>query len=119
MKKASLIIGIIFVMLMVSCSTNKNKGTFSLINQADEPIVRALVTVCGQSIELRDIQPGASASGSYNVKSDSHYIVEIAFRSGKKLRNEIGYITNGMDFQHEITVTGSSVKVADSSLREG
>jgi hypothetical protein len=85
-----------------------------LINKADEPIVRATVAICGQTIELKDIQPGESVSGSYDVTSDSHYTIEIEFQSGKHLRKETGYVTSGMDFQHEITVTGSDIDVTDS-----
>lgn len=115
MKHSAYCIGaIIAALLVTSCTTGK--GNFSLINKAKEPIARALVTICGQTIELRNIDPSNSAAGSYHVKSDSHYTIEVEFQSGKKLRKETGYVTNGMDFQHEISVTGSDIEITDSKV---
>lgn len=115
MRHSVLGIGVIFVALLVSSCTT-GKGNFSLVNKAKEPIARASVVICGQSIELKDIQPGKSASGSYDVKSDSHYAIKVEFQSGKKLQKEAGYVTNGMDFQHEITVSDSDIEITDSKV---
>ncbi len=115
MRRFALSIGAVIVTLFViSCTTNK--GDFTLVNRADEPIARASVTICGQKIELVNIQPGESASGSYDVKSDSHYTITLEFQSGKIMREEVGYVTNGMDFQHEITVTSSTIEITDSNV---
>ena len=62
---ATLIAGI----LLTSCLANQ--GSITLVNKAREPIVRASVMISGQTIELKDIPPNRSASGSYEVKSDS------------------------------------------------
>lgn len=35
-----------------------------LINVAQEPIASALVKICEQTVELRDIDPGSSETGS-------------------------------------------------------
>ena len=115
MRHSRYCIGVIVAGLFAtSCTTGR--GNFSLVNGSKEPIVHAIVTICGQTIELRNIDPGNSVTGSYDVKSDSHYTIEVEFRSGKKLRKETGYVTNGMDFQHEISVTGSDIEVTDSKL---
>lgn len=112
MRYPALIIGtIIAVLLVVSCTANK--GNFSLVNKTKEPITRASVLICGQKIELKDIRPSGRASGSYEVKSDSHYTVEVEFLSGKKIRKETGYVTNGMDFRHEITVTDLDIEITE------
>ena len=103
------------VLVMASCVANK--GSFLLINKAKEPIARALVTVCGQTIELRDIQPTQSAPGSYEVKLDSHYDVKIEFQSGKKLQKGVGYVTTGFDFQDEITVTDTDIEITDNKAK--
>lgn len=109
------VVATIAVLLLTSCTTNE--GDFSLVNRAKEPITHASVAICGQMIELKDIQPGKSAAGSYEVKSDSHYTIQVEFQSGKKLKKEIGYVTHGMDFQHEITVTDSDIEITDSQAK--
>lgn len=101
--------------LLISCTNHK--GRFLLINQAKEPIARALVTVFGQTIELNDVQPGDSASGYYEVKSDSNYRISIAFTSGKILKKELGYVTNGLDFYHEILVTDANIEISNDSTK--
>ena len=105
----------IVALLLTSCTPNK--GSFSLINNANEPIARASVTICSQTIEFKGIQPNKSAAGSYEVRSDSHYEIRIEFQSGKKLQKETGYVTNGMDFQHEISVTNSDIAITDSKAK--
>ena len=77
-------------------------------------LARASVAICGQTIELRDIQPNTSVAGSYEVKSDSHYTIKVEFQSGKRLQKETGYVTSGMDFQAEIVVTDSDIEITDS-----
>lgn len=100
------------VFLVVSCASET--GTFSISNRAGEPIVRAVVEVCGQAIELDHIPTGSMAAGSYEVRGDSHVVVDVTFRSGRRLRKADGYVTNGMSFHHDIVVTDSSVAVVGS-----
>lgn len=104
----------IAVLFLISCTSNN--GSFWLINKAKEPIARASVAICGQTIQLKDIEPNKSAAGSYTVKSDSHYVIQVEFQSGKKLQKETGYVTNGVDFKHEITVTDSDIEITGSNV---
>ena len=32
------------------------------------------------------------------------------------MREEVGYVTNGMNFQHEITVTSSTIEITGSNV---
>lgn len=102
------------VLFLISCTNSK--GSFSLVNKTDEPIARASVTICGQTIQLRDIQPNSNAVGSYEVKFDSHYTIQVEFQSGKTLQKEMGYVTNGADFQHEIVVADSDIEITDTKV---
>lgn len=112
MKISSLgTIAAVTALLLTSCTANN--GKFALINKTNESISHASVFVCGQAIKFDEIQPNRNVTGSYEIKSDSHYLVRIEFQSGKKLQNEIGYVTNGMDFQHEISVTDTDISIAD------
>ncbi len=103
------------VLVMASCIPHK--GSFLLTNKAKESILRGLVTVCGQTIELKDIQSGGSAPGAYEVTFDSHYDINIEFQSGKKLRKEVGYVTNGLDFHHDIVVTDTDIELMDKKAK--
>lgn len=114
MKVLADVICIVFaVSVITACVTNN--GSFLLINMAKEPIVRTLVTICGQTIELRNIQPQKSALSFYQVKSDSHYNVNIEFQSGRHLQKEGGYVTNGIDFRHKIIVTDTDIEIINTN----
>ena len=116
MRVSVIAISVAFATLvMISCGTNR--GDFRLVNKANELIARVLVTVCGQTIELKDIQPAQSVPGSYTVKSDSHFDIRVEFQSGKKLQKEMGYVTNGMDFHHEFVVTDTDIEIIDSKAK--
>ena len=106
------ICAVLSVLVMASCTPNK--GVFLLFNESKEPISRGIISICGQTIELKDIQPNKSAQGSYEVKFDSHYDIRIKFQSGKELRKELGYVTNGLDFHHKIVVTDTDIKLMDN-----
>lgn len=105
------------LLLIISCETNK--GSFLLINNSNDAISTASVKVCGQSIEFRDIPRLKSVVGSYMVKSDSHFDIVVKFNSGKELHKQIGYVTNGVDFRHEIVVTEKDIKLQLLSPKKG
>lgn len=109
MKKYLISICIAFLIIAITSCTNK--GSFLFVNKTKEPILRCIVYVCGQTIELKDIKPTKSALGTYEVKTDSHYEISIEFQSGKKIRKELGYVTNGFDFYHEIIVTDMGIEL--------
>lgn len=105
---------IILISILFFSSCNKYDGKITLQNKAQESIGTATITICGQTMRMKDILPGKSATGSYEVKSDSSYAVTVEFKSGKKISSEVGYVTNGMDFNDEIAVTDSSINQVHS-----
>lgn len=99
----------LFCILAASCAPYK--GEFLIINEANETIKRAIVSVCGQTIELKGLQPTQKAFGLYDVKSDSHYAVTVEFESGRKLQKDVGYVTSGLDFHDKIVVTDKDILI--------
>lgn len=109
-------VGAVLTMLvMASCETNK--GVFLLTNKATESITRASVIICRQTIDLKDIQPTQSAQGSYKVMADSHFDITVEFQSGKTLHREIGYVTSGFDYKHEMVVTDVNIEIVSRSAK--
>lgn len=106
---------LIAVTTLVSCSADN--GTFSLTNQSTDSIAHAQITICGQTIEFKGLPPSASATGSYKVTSDSHFVVRVEFASGKILAGKGGYVSHGADFRHEIVVTDEDIKVTMISAK--
>lgn len=65
--------------------------------------------MCRQTIEVTDVEPRGSASGSYRVNCEGDYRIEVNFASGRNLETQTGYITGGVDFQDEIIVTDAEI----------
>jgi len=103
---------ILSLSVLVSCFDNK--GNFFLINKTRNTISRGQIIVCKQTIELKDIKPNHSASGSFKVKADSHYNIRIEFDNGKHLETEAGYVTNGLDFHHVFIVTETGIEFMEA-----
>ena len=114
MKIVFILIGSIIVLFSSSCTTNE--GAFELKNKTNELILRASVSICGQTIDFKNIKPGKSGKGSFKVKTDSHYIIWVEFESGKSLEKETGYVTHGMKYSHKITVTSSDIEITDTKF---
>lgn len=87
-----------------------------LLNKASESISRVSISICGQTIRMSEIQFGGTAQGSYEVTSDSHYTISVEFYSGKKIQKDIGYVTRGMNFWHEITITDSDIQITNAKV---
>jgi len=102
------------LLLITSCGANQ--GYFQLVNETKESITQASIHISGQTIYLKNISSGQTVSGTYTIKTDSHYDINILFLSGKKLHKEIGYVTHGFDFRHKIVVTETDIKLIDSKV---
>lgn len=95
-----------WLLLLLAClpGCERHRGKVSIINQSQEAVARVYIAVCHQEIRLGEIAPLARAEAEFRVTGDSHYHVEVGFRSGKQLSADLGYITNGMDYEDEILV---------------
>jgi hypothetical protein len=106
---------LMMALFVVSCA--RGRGSFVLINKADEPIVAGVVEICRQKIELRDIQSGKKVVGFFDVRGEDHFTIDIQFQSGKTIRKETGYVTSGFDEHYEIVVSGGAVEITDAFIR--
>jgi hypothetical protein len=95
----------------------RSKGQVSVVNGALEPISTVSVQICGQVIALQDIGPSGSAAGGYKANCEGHYVVDVQFQSGRKLHSEIGYVTGGFDFSHQIEVSSSAITLKDTQIQ--
>ena len=106
---------IIFLLsITTSCILRDNSGQITLINESGESIKTVRIEVCKQLIEFKTIRQGEKAKGTYKITSDSHYDILVTFASGKKLRKQLGYVTNGFDFQHTLVVKDADIIIIDS-----
>jgi hypothetical protein len=110
-------IALVLWALLGAVACGSTKGTVSLVNRAEEPISRATIDVAGQTLEITNLGPSETATRTFRVTKDSHYTVEVVFRSGKRLKKDDGYVTPGFDFDDRIVVTESTLELQSTHRR--
>jgi hypothetical protein len=106
---AAFSISCLFVVGMSGCIFSSHKGEVLIVNQATETVLKGEIEVCKQRFDFQNIKPKERKQILYDVRSDSHYKIEIQFESGKKLTKELGYVTSGLDFKDMLIVTEDDI----------
>lgn len=110
MRQSSVsIFWIVSAILVTSLACAPNKGTVSVTNKSSEMITRAIVVICGQTLEISNLDPSKTKSMSYRIECEGHYSVNVEFRSGRHLEKNVGYVTSGFDMHHEIVVLDADI----------
>jgi hypothetical protein len=99
---------VLFASLAVA-SCAPAKGSVVLSNATSEPISRAAILVCGQTIERNRLQPHDKMSGSFKVNCEGDYEVSVQFESGRRLRSTVGYVSSGIDIASQIIVQDARI----------
>ena len=120
MNKTSALFAWIVMASMVVYSTitcsSENTGEVILRNSTSQTIAHATIEICNQTIEIDNIKPHKDYRNTFRIRSDSHYKVIVSFPSGKKMRKELGYVTQGFDFSHIITVSDSGISISYTKI---
>jgi len=85
-------------------------GAVTVINDSHEELT-GVVAVCGQTFNVPALMPGDRDKIRYKLVADSSYAVAVKFKSGKELRKDVGYVTNGIEFDDELHVTDKDVEI--------
>lgn len=94
-----------------------HKAMVTLVNRAGKVIKNAKVELCGQTGEANNILSEGSRNLTLKVTRDCAYQVNVTFESGEAIRNQVGYVTNGLDFDDQIIVSESEIKMGESKAR--
>lgn len=102
------------LLFVLACT--EYSGRVILVNKSSDIISQATVSICDQVMKFYDINPNNSKEDGYRVRSDSHYLIEVKFKSGKTIKRETGYVTNGMNVYHKITITDNDLTITDAKI---
>jgi len=93
-------------------------GEIAFVNQAAEPIQRATVKVCDQTLTFTNLAPREVAHATYRVNCEGHQDADVVFQSGRSLHAELGYVTGGIDRTfHELLVTEAEITVGRTEIK--
>jgi hypothetical protein len=117
-KMKILKVGTLAMTLMLSsCLGKSHSGKVTVINKSSDTIANLEIKVPGKSMTFHNITPSAQVSDEYEVKSDGSFEITGTFQSGKKIQKNDGYITNGMDFDHEIVIGDSDISLQSKNAK--
>lgn len=105
---------IILVAVAVLYFRNPQKASVTVVNQASKALKIVTVELCGESVTIENLAIQTSKKLELKVHGDCHYQVDAIFESGEKLSNGVGYVTHGLDFDDQILVTDSEIKMGEA-----
>ena len=86
-------------------------GQVLILNAATEPVKNGQLEVCGQKFLFGEIEQGNTKAIHYKVRADSSYKLEVEFHSGNKFEQELGNVTNGLDYEDILTLNDRDVSL--------
>jgi hypothetical protein len=101
---------------IVSCS-KINNSEVTLVNKTSEKIKRCSVSLAGENFTVDNFKAGDKVSTVFVVRSDAHYRVTVTFYGGRKLEEDVGYVTNGFDYRDTILVYSDKIALSSSQVR--
>lgn len=78
----------------------KDEARLRVENRADQAIVQLEVQVAGRRFDLGRLAPGERREVRLHDYSDSHWSLRGVWADDRLIREDAGYITHGMDFDH-------------------
>jgi hypothetical protein len=108
-------LALVLVALVIGACA-RNTATIVLVNETKEPIASATVEVGGPIVELGQIEPGGRATGRLAVGGDADYHITVRFQSGAVLDRRLGYVTSGMDFHDEFSVSETDIVLKSAKV---
>ena len=86
-------------------------AVLTLVNRSSNEIKSCVVKLNKEMADFGGLAVGASTSRKLKVWSDGHYDLTVQFVNGKWLHQELGYVTNGMDFSDTLEIYDDRVEM--------
>ena len=84
-----------------------NTVTLTIKNLAPSAVFDINVILYEEPCVIRNLQTGESASCKFQIRSDSHYKISWRESSDEVYKENVGYVTNGFSFEHELEIIGN------------
>ena len=90
----------IVILLLIYLIVPKNTAVLTIINSSDLIVTNLEVSIRGEPCIKSQLSPQKSTKCTFKINGDAGYKI---LWNGKKAE-ELGYVTNGMDFQDRLTI---------------
>lgn len=90
-------------------SPGGNTVTLTIKNLAPSAVLDINVIFYEEPCVITTLPTGESASCTFQIRSDSHYKISWRESSDEVYKEDVGYVTNGFSFEHELEILGNGV----------
>jgi hypothetical protein len=104
-----LFIALVAAVAIISLSSNHSYIT--VVNTGNVAIANITITLSRETQYLTSLKPNEKRALRFLVHGDASYVVSVTFENGKKLNQEVGYVTSGMDFHEVICISPQKVTI--------
>jgi hypothetical protein len=106
-QRAGVAAGVLVVLCAILLLRPKT-GELSLINEAQESIIKTTVEINHEKFDFADIPPGAIRKMKFKIEADNHYTVTVEFRYERTLELQTGYFSD-REPSHELIIKHDEV----------
>ena len=97
------------LLAVVGCS-EEGVAELTIVNQSNETVVLLQITVNEITQTVRDLKHSGQAKLYFQVNRTSDYHVNVEFSSGRKVLNEVGYLTRGTRISDVIVIKETDIE---------
>jgi hypothetical protein len=96
--------------LLTSCSHELSRVTVT--NATGEVVNRVLISIAtGQVLEGHDLKPNSAFEFSYSAVTDTEYVVDVVFESGRSLKSGTVSLVRGARYDDRIVISPDAIAV--------
>lgn len=99
------------ILYLCAAGCSPNVANLTIINKSGGAIKSCVVKLNKDIADFGSLAVGASTSRRLRVWSDGDYDLTVQFANGKRLHEQLGYVTNGFDFTDTIVIYGDRAEL--------
>jgi hypothetical protein len=112
----SVVVVVLLPLLMLVSGCRTYMGTVVIVNKSSVALPETVVSVCSQRFSTKDLAVGASTKHEYRITCEGDFSVEVRRQSGQTARQQLGYVTTGMNIHYEFFVTDTGIEFGSQRI---
>jgi len=81
-----------------------NVATLTLVNRSSNEIKSCVVRLNAAEVNFGSLTVGEKTSRTLQVRTDGSYDLAVQFANGKRLHQQLGYVTSGFNFADTVEI---------------
>jgi hypothetical protein len=104
LRRRPLVAATVAFVSLCATACSPNVARLTLINKSRDEITSCVVKLNNDTANFGSLAVGGRALRNLKVRTDGSYDLTVQFANGKRLHQEIGYVTNGLNFSDTLEI---------------